>query len=245
MKYEKYDFSIKEWILYSVLFISIISVTAYLFYDSFYAYLVLVPLFPVFIKIVKSNCRKKRIEDLKVQFIQMISYMATALEAGLSIENSLREAKKDLVKMYDTDSVMVKETENILKQMETGKRLEDVLIDFSERTGVEEIKDFATVFTIARKSGARFSEIIKRSINVMVSNKDTEKQIQILISGKRYEQRILSVVPFLIIASLRFTSGDFISTLYHNPIGILIMTVCLIIYGFSLYLSEKISDIKC
>lgn len=245
MRYDKYNLSTKEWVIFSLEYLAIIGIISFLFYDSLLAFFLLFPFFLLFIKIVKRICINNRLEELKTQFIQMISYMATSIEAGLSIENSVIEAQKDIIKMYDKESVMAKELDSILSQMDSGKRLEDIMLDFSDRTGVEEIKDFATVFIIAKKSGGRFSEIIKRSINVMISNKETEKQIQILISGKRYEQRILSIVPFIIIASLRFTSGDFISSLYHNPFGILIMTGCLLIYFYSIYLSEKISNIKC
>ena len=32
--------------------------------------------------------------------------------------------------------------------------------------------------------------------------------------------------------------------LYHDPAGVVIMTLCLIVYVFAIWLSEKIGDVK-
>lgn len=245
MKYDKYIFNKKEWMEYISLFIGINAIISYLFYDSLIAFLIFLLFFPIFIRIVKKICMDKRIKDLKVQFIQMISLMATSLKAGFSVENSLKETKKDIEKMYESKSMIGVEIDNMISQINMGRRLEDVMIDFSDRTNVMEIKDFAIVFSIAKRSGGKFSEVIERCSGMMLSTLETERQIQILISGKKYEQKVMTVIPFILIASLRYTSPDFVKALYHNGFGILIMTICLMIFLLSIYLSEKISNIKC
>ena len=245
MNYDKYKFSAKEWILYGLEYLVISAVVAYLFYDSLLVFVILIFFSFIYFRIRKQKNKEKRIIELKNQFIQMISCMATSLRAGFSVENSLIEATKDIEKMFGENSVMAKELQNMIIQINLGMRIEELMSDFSDRTGVEEIKDFATVFSIAKKSGGKFSEIIERCSLMMVANRDTENQIEILISGKKYEQRILSIIPFVLIAALRYTSSDFIEVLYHNLFGEVLMSVCLLIYLLSLYLSEKISNIKC
>jgi tight adherence protein B len=54
----------------------------------------------------------------------------------------------------------------------------------------------------------------------------------------------MCVIPFGIILYLRISSGSFLSVLYHNPVGITVMTLCLSIYAFSYVISEKLIDIK-
>lgn len=245
MNYDKYIFSTREWIQYGLEYLIICAAVAYLFYDSLLAFVILIPFSFLYFRIRRQKNKEKRIIELKNQFIQMISCMATSLRAGFSIENSLIEAAKDVERMFGCDSVMAKELQNMIVQINLGIRIEELMSDFSDRTGVEEIKDFATVFSIAKRSGGKFSEIIERCSLMMVANRETENQIEILISGKKYEQRVLSVIPFALIAALRYTSSDFISVLYHNLFGAALMSICILIYLLSLYLSEKISNIKC
>jgi len=244
MRYDKYDFCLREWVIYSVEYILLCAGIAYLFYNSIIAFAVLLPGIFFFFKLVKKRCIDKRTDELKTQFIQMITSMSTSLSAGLSVENSLRESGKDIDKMFESKLVLY-EINSMITKMDIGMRLEDLLIDFSRRTGVEEIKDFATVFAIAKKSGGRFSEIIERCSSMMASNKETESEIQVMLSGKKYEQRVMSVIPFLLVASLRYTSPDFIGVFYQNAFGRMMMTICLLIYVLSLFWSEKICNIKC
>ena len=58
------------------------------------------------------------------------------------------------------------------------------------------------------------------------------------------EQRVMSIIPFVIILYLKFTAADFIQPLYGNAAGAAIMTVCLIIYTVSYYLSKRIVNIE-
>lgn len=244
MRYDNYVFCPKEWAIYSIEYLFLCGAVAYLFYDSLIAFFVFLPGSIFYFKRVKKKCIANRINDLKGQFIQMISCMSTSLCAGLSIENSLIEARKDIRKMYESE-IMLSELNDMIAKMNLGIRLEDLLMDFSNRTGVEEIKDFAVVFGIAKRSGGKFSEIIERCSSMMISNRETESQIQIMLSGKKYEQKIMSIIPFILIASLRYTSPDFIGVFYHNVPGNIMMTICLLIYALSIYLAEKICNIKC
>ena len=79
---------------------------------------------------------------------------------------------------------------------------------------------------------------------LMQTNKETEREIRTIISGRVYEQKIMSVVPLAIMGYMRNTSSSFMDVLYHNPFGIAVMSGCLGIYILSLKLSEKICDIK-
>ena len=45
-------------------------------------------------------------------------------------------------------------------------------------------------------------------------------------------------------AYLRLTSADYMQVLYGNIIGIAFMTVCLVMYGGAIFLSEKIINIS-
>ena len=54
----------------------------------------------------------------------------------------------------------------------------------------------------------------------------------------------MNLVPFLIISYISMTSTGFFDVLYHNAVGIAIMTVCLVVYVAAYRLSEKIVDIE-
>ena len=122
--------------------------------------------------------------------------------------------------------------------------LETLLWQFAMESGTEEIREFAEVFAIAKRSGGRMSEILLRSAALIQDRIDVEKEIRILISAKKMEQTIMDIVPFAIIVYISVTSRGFFSVLYRSPGGIILMSVCLGIYLTAFIISEKIVDIK-
>ena len=52
------------------------------------------------------------------------------------------------------------------------------------------------------------------------------------------------MVPLGIILYMRFSSIGMMNKLYGNPAGIIIMTLCLIVYGVAILLAGKITDIR-
>jgi tight adherence protein B len=69
-------------------------------------------------------------------------------------------------------------------------------------------------------------------------------EIATLTSQKRFEARILSVLPPLILVFLQLSSPDYIAPLYGTPAGVLVMTLCLAVMGAAFYWSTRITDIE-
>ena len=65
-------------------------------------------------------------------------------------------------------------------------------------------------------------------------------------AAKRYEQRVMNLVPFLIILYMNFSSPEFFRTLYTTVLGRITMTLCLclLLYVLSVWLAGRIMDIE-
>ena len=122
--------------------------------------------------------------------------------------------------------------------------LEQMLKNLGRRSGVADVEDFAEVFSIARRSGGAMNDMIRRSAAVTGDKIAISREIRTLLASRRYEQKIMNLIPFLIMAYLQLTSAGFFDVLYGNPAGILIMTGCLAVYLAAFLLSEKIVDIE-
>ena len=51
-------------------------------------------------------------------------------------------------------------------------------------------------------------------------------------------------MPLVITLYLRLTSPEYIDVLYGNVMGIIVMTICLLIYAAAVMLAQKITDIN-
>ena len=244
MNYKVYKMTSKEIVKILSEYVIIIFSISYLFYDSMIVFLLLIPGFIFYLKNSKRKLIEKRKDSLKIQFKDMIDAVSTALTSGMSVENAFKEACKDMEKLYGENSYIVIELKDILQKISVNFSLSSALKDFAGRCDIDDIKDFAVIFSEAKISGGNFREIIEETVFIIKEKSEVETDIKVMINGKIFEQKIMSVIPFIIIFYLRISSGGFVNVLYHNIAGIIVMTVCLVIYILSNYMASKIINIK-
>lgn len=233
-----------ELIAATAVYIVIALAAAMLFYDSLPASLIFAPVFPLFIRYVKKVRIRKREEEMTQEFLRCLVTVSTALAAGISPENAFSAATSDMEKMYGSRSVIVKELEILNHRTATGAGLGEALFELASRVRIPEVYDFAVVFSVAKDKGADLGAVISSCVAIMQQKIDAETEASVLIRGKQFEQRIMCVIPPGIIAYLRLSSSGFISVLYHNGMGIAVMSACLLIYVFAIWMSERIGDIR-
>ena len=146
--------------------------------------------------------------------------------------------------MYGEKSYMFLELQNINKKVGMNIPIEEPLEDFAERTGMEDIYNFIDILSFAKRAGGNFVEIIDNTINKMWAKYETAREIDVAISAKKLEQKVMSVIPVVLLAYMKLTSAEYMSVLYGNVAGILFMTVCLLAYGGAIHLAGKILQIK-
>lgn len=244
MNYEKYKFSKKELVILGLQWIGIAGVTAYFFYRSVVVFMVLLPVFFLYLKWRKKEAIKKRKWELTLAFREAVVMVAGNLQAGNSVENAFKKVYADLKTLYGEHAEISREFRMIGRGLDNNMVLEALLKDFGERSGVEDIKDFADIFGIAKRTGGNLKEIISDTADAISTKTEMRRELRILISEKQFEQRIMSVIPLFILIYIGFTSPGYFDSLYHNLQGIGIMTACLAAYLAALFWSMKITEIE-
>lgn len=244
MDYGKYSMTLKDWGM--VLLKSIIAtvIIAYLFYDS----PVLCVAFPIVLVYFARSARCEGIErqkkKLTEEFMNALKILSANLLAGYSVENAWKEAENEMRMMYGEDSLMLSELVEMNRQIRMNQPFETVLGSFAVRTGVEDIENFADIFSFAKRSGGKFVDIIESTTYRMWSKYDTSRQIDVAVSAKRLEQRLMNYIPVVLLAFLKIASADYMSALYGNMIGVIFMTVCLAAYIAAIKLAGRFLSIE-
>lgn len=219
-------------------------VIAWLFYDSIIAWVLLMPF--VFYSL-KDKCRKqcrKRKRRLELEFREVILSVSSNLQAGYSVENAFHEAYRDIVLLYGKDSVMAAELRLMFRKLENNDQLENILANLAYRSGVQDIRDFADIFQIAKRGGGDMRGIIASTADIIGDKQEVRREIETVISEKKLEQQIMRYIPFFIVFYISLTTKGYFECLYHNIFGTIVMTVLLLVYAAACRLSEKILNIE-
>lgn len=242
--YRNYQFNFKEQVRILAEYLVISAGFAYLFYRSFFVMAILWVFYPFYWKNKKEKKIRNRQSVLCREFKDSITYAAASLAAGYSIENSFRESYKEMKMQYGDGALMVGELRYMNSCLSLNIPLEQLLYDFANRSGLEDVQSFCEVFVFAKRSGGDFIQIIHLTALRISEKNELLEAIQTEISGKRMEQKIMNLMPLFILLYVDVSFGGYLDGMYHNAFGIIVMTVCLIVYLSAYFLSEKIVAIQ-
>lgn len=244
LQYSVYQYSPPELVSAAAKSILLVLFFALFFYRSLWAVLPLSPLFVLTWKGIKKEKIKNRREELKIEFKDCLQAVCAAMKAGYSVENAFRESISDMQLLYGKEGLMVRELQYIMQGLQNHISLEQLLGSLGERSGVQDIREFGEVFAIAKRSGGSMTDMLVKTAGMIAEKMEIDREIQVLLSAKRMEQKIMNIIPFAIVFYISLTSPGFFDILYHNPLGIIIMSICLLVYLAAFYLSTQIMEIE-
>lgn len=194
-------------------------------------------------RIWRDYLKKRRRAALNLQFKQMLFSLSSSLSAGRSVENAFREAVQDL-KMLDPEggSDMIAELNIICARLEYGQPVEEALQDFSRRAGMEDIRRFADVFSVCKRTGGDLVEVVRRTSSIIGEKLDIQQEIAVSVSQKRFESKALLVSPLVMLLFMSFSAGDYMQPMYSG-VGIIISTFALASLILCYFWTSKIMDI--
>lgn len=222
----------------------LISIVSYLFYGTWICAILFSPYLIRYIKSWEKQTIKKRQQTFRLQFKEAIQSLAAGLNVGYSVENALRETCKDLKGTHKKEDMIVKELTYMIRQMQMNVTAESVFHEFAMRVKDEDVQTFVTVFNMAKRSGGDTIEIIRNVVRQIGEKIDVEREIHTMISAKKMELQVMSIIPFAMIVYLRISFPEFLSVLYGNPAGIIIMSACLVVYLIAYEAGKRMVEIE-
>ena len=225
MNYNEYHFTVPEYLTHFLQALAVCAAFSFVFYRSLIFFLFLLPAaigYPFFRKRDLIPARKR---ILLLQFREALSVLAGALSAGYSMENALLESTRELRMLLGGEAYIVREFELLSHLVSMNIPVEKAMDEFAERAGVDDIRNFARVLRVAKRSGG-------------------DEDILTITASRRFEQNIMNLVPLMLVIYIDFSNPGFFTVMYTTPVGRAVMTGCLVVYLLSIALSWKILNIE-
>lgn len=218
---------------------------SFLFYHSFFlALLVSLLAFPG-LKPYSSYLAEKRRRELKEQFRDVLYSVSASFSAGRQMPEALCEAERNIRLIFGEDSLIAAELSYMVKRLnEYRESEEEILKDFAFRTNIEDISDFVNIYLTCRETGGDLIRVLSKASEIIMDKISIEKEIRTITAQKRFEAKILTAIPFVIILFLQLASPDYLSPMYEDIKGRIMMTAALGGIGFAYFLSMKLTRIE-
>lgn len=187
----------------------------------------------------------KRKKDLNLQFKDMLYSLSSSLSAGKSIETAFKEIVIDLAIIYpDPDTCILGEVSYIVRGIEINDTVENMLQQFADRAHLEDIDNFCDIFRTCKRTGGDLTQVI-RSTSQMIGEKiETTQEIETAISGRKFEFKVLMVMPVVLILLLTYTAPDYMDFVFSDIAGRIVMTFALVLFAIAYFIGNKIMKIE-
>lgn len=238
-------FGVKEKFLYGIAGAAGWYALTYIFYHNFLVGSISLLFFLLFFfRYIEKSFHEKKLRGIRREFQEFIQLLSGALRTGHSAENAMAEATDQLVMMEGKNAYMVGVLQIMLSKMSIGEPSEQVWMEFAEQCELEEVKEFAKAFALAKRSGASMPFILQKITGQLVLKVQTQQQIETMLAGKKFEQKIMNLMPAGILLYMSITSPQLLEVMYKTVTGKLIMTICLAIYIVAYLLSERVTRLE-
>lgn len=198
---------------------------SYLMYRNLVFGLVIIPLAPRLRNMAQTVLADRRRQRYMDEFKDFLFMASTAIGAGRSMKDAIAESIPSLRSIHGNDSILAGELDKAFERMEIGGENDvTVLMDLALSSGIEDVYDFVTIYSICKSTGASLIIALSKAASVIIDKMTIEREIQELVKRKQNEGMIIFLMPVAVILFLNIFAPDYISPLYETIAGRIIMT---------------------
>ena len=231
----------KERILWFIIGMIVAGAVLYIFYEKPVISVIFGVVFGfAFIPIRTKQVIKKRKKKLTTQFRSLLDALSTSIGAGRNMYDSFSAAADDLAVQYE-DADIVNEVRIIKTGLDNGIQIEDLLLNFADRSGIEDIRNFANVFATCYKKGGNIKDVIKNTTKIIGDKIEIQMELETMVAGTKNEMNVMLVLPVIFIIVMKTMGGEMIDL--KSGIGMVSVTIALAVFIIAFFVGKKITNI--
>lgn len=183
----------------------------------------------------KREVRRKRFEEL---FPEALDIIARSLRAGHAFTTGLAIAAEqvpdpvasELKKLYDSQNY--------------GRPFEEAVVQFAQRAPILDARFFATAVLTQRETGGNLSEILDNLTSVIRDRFRVKRQVRVLTAQGRFSGWVLAAAPPALALLIFLVNPEHMIGMLHDPLGVKMLTVALILQGIGTLIIRRIIDVE-
>ncbi len=190
--------------------------------------------------IYRDSLQKKRQRELRLQFRDLLESLSNSYTAGMTANRAFHTAYTDMVVEHGEASYIANEVALTCSAHDNqGIEIKDMINDLAERSGLDDVKSFASVFDVSANLGGDIAKVIRETRDMIGDKMEIELEIQTMVTGQKNQLNILAVMPIVMSVLTKFFGDG-----TQSFITVVIKAVALVVFVFAYWLGLKIVDIK-
>jgi tight adherence protein B len=182
--------------------------------------------------------RSRRFAQFEQRFPEAIELLGRALRAGHAFTTGVELIARELAEPVSG------EFRKLFEEQKFGLPVREALLNFAERMPLVDVKFFVTAVMLQRETGGNLAEILDKLAYVIRERFKIARQVRVYTAQGRLTMIILLGLPPALLAIMTFVDRSFISVLYLDPIGRLLIVIGLVLQTLGFFLIRRIIHIQ-
>ncbi len=177
--------------------------------------------------------RKRRQDQFLAEFANAIDVMVRGIKAGLPVNDTLQ-----IIATEAADPV-APEFAEVVEGQRIGITIDQGIERMFERVPLQEVNFLGIVLAIQSKTGGNLSEALGNLSNVLRDRKKMKAKIVSVSQEAKSSAAIIGALPFCIMLALYVLRPDYISILFTDPMGQMMLTGCAVWMAMGILVMKK------
>lgn len=189
-------------------------------------------------RLVVSRKTKRRMKAFIDAFPDAVDVIVRGIQSGLPLGECM------IVVGNESRPPVNDEFRNIMESMRLGLSLPEAMERAVRRIGVQEFRFFAIVLTIQSETGGNLAETLQNLSNILRARKKMKGKVLAMAAEARTTAMVIGCLPFLMGALLYVTSPDYISVLFTDSLGQILMAAGVVSMTIGTMVMTKMVNFK-
>ena len=147
----------------------------------------------------------------------MITTIIGSLRAGFSFAQALKTV------VDESESPIREEMDTVLKEMQYGTNMEDALHHLKERMPSGDLDLMIQSILIQRQVGGNLAVVLETIVKTIRDRDKIQRQIKTLTAQGRLSGIVIGLLPIALGVVLYLIEPSYIGSLFHHPVGLLML----------------------
>lgn len=181
---------------------------------------------------------KKRCVNFIKFFPESIDAMVRGIRSGLPIIESIKVVGQEM-----PDPIGI-EFRTIADAVRLGRSLEDAMWDVAKRIDVPEYRYLIIALSIQKETGGNLAETLANVAEVLRKRRQLKLKIKAMSSEAKASAMILGSLPFIVTAVLGAIAGDYITLLFNDPRGNILLGIAIGMMGTGIFIMSNMINFE-
>ncbi|SEK16474.1 MULTISPECIES: type II secretion system F family protein [unclassified Variovorax] len=182
--------------------------------------------------------RSRRLARMEKQLPDALDLVTRALRAGHSFASGVQMIGDEMADPIASEFRMVADEVNF------GVSLQQALTNLSERVPLTDLRYFVVAVLIQRDSGGNLTEVLGNLSRLIRERLKLLARVRVLSSEGRLSAWILGLMPFALAGLMNLFNPEFMSPLWEDPAGQVVVKYMLILMLVGVVILRKIVKIR-